>query len=69
MRNILNIKKNLNSGRITQDLLNNYTIGIGTACVKKKIFDKQKSADALAELDEDIREGIIENLSEKIQTP
>ena len=30
-----------------------------------KIFDKQKSADALAELDEDIREGIIENLSEK----
>ena len=28
-----------------------------------KIFDKQKSADA--ELDEDIREGIIENLSEK----
>ena len=35
-------KKNLNSGRITQDLLNNYTIGIGTACVKKKIFDKQK---------------------------
>ena len=28
-----------------------------------KIFDKQKSADALAELDEDIREGIIENLS------
>ena len=29
-----------------------------------KIFDKQKSADALAELDEDIREGIIENLSE-----
>ena len=30
-----------------------------------KIFDKQKSADALAEIDEDIREGIIENLSEK----
>ena len=30
-----------------------------------KIFDKQKSADALAELDEGIREGIIENLSEK----
>ena len=30
-----------------------------------KIFDKLKSADALAELDEDIREGIIENLSEK----
>ena len=30
-----------------------------------KIFDKQKSADALAELDEDIREGIIEILSEK----
>ena len=30
-----------------------------------KIFDKQKSADALAELYEDIREGIIENLSEK----
>jgi magnesium transporter len=30
-----------------------------------KIFDKQKSADALAELDEDIREGLIKNLSEK----
>ena len=35
-------KKNLNSGRITQDLLNNYTIGILTVCVKKKFFDKQK---------------------------
>ena len=35
-------KTNLNSGRITQDLLNNYTIGILTVCVKKKFFDKQK---------------------------
>ena len=30
-----------------------------------KIFDKEKIADALAEIDEDLREIILENLSEK----